>query len=80
MDTRARPVLALDIGGTKLAAGVVRPNGETLASATAPTRATAPADDLFGDLAALCDRVLARAVIATAELAGVGVGCGGPMA
>ena len=80
VDTRGRSVLALDIGGTKLAAGVVRPDGEILASEATPTRASAPAEALFGDLAGLCDRVLARAATAPAELAGVGVGCGGPMA
>ena len=80
VDTSARPVLALDIGGTKLAAGVVRPDGEILASDATPTRATAPADALFGDLVALCDRVLARAGTGPADLQGIGVGCGGPMA
>ncbi len=76
---RTRPVLALDVGGTKLAAGVVLPDGEVRASETIPTRATATAEVLFGDLAGLCDRVLARAGLDAAELAGVGVGCGGPM-
>ena len=80
VDTSARPVLALDIGGTKLAAGVVRPDGEILASDATPTRATAPVDALFGDLVALCDRVLARAGTGPADLQGIGVGCGGPMA
>jgi glucokinase len=65
--------LAIDIGGTKLAAGVVSHDGEVLASATAPTRADS-ADALFGALMGLVD-----AVRGDAEFTVCGVGCGGPM-
>jgi glucokinase len=75
----ARPVLALDIGGTKLAAGVVRPDGHTLVQDSAPTRADGTAAALFGDLVALCDRVLGAVGVGPEELGGIGVGCGGPM-
>ena len=72
-------VLALDIGGTKLAAGLVRLDGTVVQQDSAPTngRGTAPA--LYADLIALCERVLAAGGVSDADLVGVGVGCGGPM-
>ena len=74
-----RPALALDIGGTKLAAGVVRPNGAIIGQDSAPTRGRDSAEALFDDLVGLCDRVLAAAEVQPADLGGIGVGCGGPM-
>jgi glucokinase len=67
-----RTALAIDIGGTKVAAGIVTEAGELLRSATAPT----PGDDLFARLVALVDEVRAGGD----EVPDVcGVGCGGPM-
>jgi len=78
-DLTRRPVLALDIGGTKLAAGVVGPDGHVTATDSAPTRANETADALFDDLVGLCDRALAQAGVRPDDLEGIGVGCGGPM-
>jgi glucokinase len=66
-------VLAVDIGGTKLAAGIVDESGAVLDSVRATTPVTGDAEELFGALTELlgglgvdgCERV--------------GVGCGGPM-
>lgn len=69
MDT----LLAIDIGGTKLAAGVVERGGTLLARAE---RATPKADDGDSVLAALLEAV--HEVRTGAEIA-CGVGCGGPM-
>lgn len=63
-------VLAVDIGGTKIAAGVVSSDGALVRKATAPT----PGDDLFGRLEALVDEVREGE-----DLSACGVGCGGPM-
>ena len=63
-------VLAVDVGGTKIAAGVVTSGGELVRKATAPT----PGDDLFGRLVALVDEVRGDEVVEAC-----GVGCGGPM-
>jgi glucokinase len=65
-------ILAVDIGGTKLAAGIVTAGGDLVARATAPTGG-ADGEDLFArltDLVDSLDRAAARAC---------GVGCGGPM-
>ena len=69
MDT----VLAIDIGGTKLAAGLVDLSGVLLQRAGAPTPATTDAEELF---AALCGVV---GQLPPASSAVCGVGCGGPM-
>jgi glucokinase len=65
--------LAVDIGGTKLAAGLVTSDGEVVASASAPSRVD-DAERLFSVLLALID-----SVGGDGEVAVCGVGCGGPM-
>jgi glucokinase len=66
MDT----ALAVDIGGTKLAAGLVTADGEVLASATAPSKAES-AEALFERLVGMVAGFDGAVVC--------GVGCGGPM-
>jgi glucokinase len=83
-----RPVLALDVGGTKLAAALVHPDVRPLRALRRPTpRPGVGAEELFGAVTGLLDAVLAGAGLAGAghagaghrEIAGLGVGCGGPM-
>lgn len=73
------PVLALDIGGTKLAAGIVGPAGEVLVSdrIETPYGEGADAEAVWRAVQSQTDRVLAKA--AGVKIAGVGIGCGGPM-
>jgi len=74
------PALAIDVGGTKLAAAVVEPGGRLVAWAQVPTPRDLDSEPLWRTLDALADQVLASAgVCSPAGLAGVGVGCGGPM-
>jgi glucokinase len=70
------PVLALDIGGTKLAAAVVEPDGRFVSQARTPTAVTHEAERLFADLMGLCRHVLDQAGTSVGR---IGVGCGGPM-
>jgi glucokinase len=67
--------LAIDIGGTKLAAGVVDANGRVLTHRQRPT-AGADGEELFAGLMALVDEVRHDAGMTPTV---VGVGCGGPM-
>jgi glucokinase len=73
------PVLAIDIGGTKIAVGVVAATGEVLVSDRAPTieGPDDSAEAVWDRLQTLCQRVLAAA--GQVSVQGVGVGCGGPM-
>src|SRR5579859_2942593 len=78
--TGAEPVLAIDIGGTKIAAGLVEPGGRQASWAQAETPRGLDAEQLWRTLDVLLTRVLADEHVDPATgLAGVGVGCGGPM-
>jgi glucokinase len=72
-----RTALAVDIGGTKLAVGVVDEAGAVLTRSDLPTEGHSSAEHLFDSLSGLVDQVRA-AVDATPVVCGVG--CGGPMA
>jgi glucokinase len=74
------PALAIDVGGTKLAAAVVEPGGRLITWAQVPTPRDLGSEPLWRTLDALVDRVVEEAgVLSPAGLAGVGAGCGGPM-
>ena len=68
-------VLAVDIGGTKMAAAIVDANGVLVVRDQVPTTGV-DADDLFGTVASLIDRVREQGGV---DLIGCGVGSGGPM-
>ena len=69
-------ILGIDIGGTKLAAGIVGADGRMLSFHAKPTPRDADAEGLFAAVISLaeraCDGYRDRVVAA-------GVGCGGPM-
>lgn len=65
--------LALDVGGTKLAAGVVTHQGQVLVR----DRVATPAREPWRAVAVLLQRV--RAAVEGVELVACGVACGGPM-
>ncbi len=75
----SRPALAIDIGGTKLAAGLVEPAGRVLTWLQVPTPAGLDAEQLWRTLDALIGQVLERAEVAPDALVGCGCGSGGPM-
>ncbi|MGH9247514.1 MAG: ROK family protein [Acidimicrobiales bacterium] len=69
--------LAVDIGGTKVAAGLVAADGSLLGRASAPTSGPGvTAEALFDRLAGVVDEVRS---LATVPPVVCGVGCGGPM-
>ena len=79
-------VLAVDVGGTKMAAGLVSTEGEVVERAQVPTRVAEAGTDgevLWADLAALVEGVLgsvaAPAGAASDRVVACGAGCGGPM-
>ena len=69
-----RPVLAVDIGGTKLAAALADGDGTLRNRQQVPTPAGGDPDGVFAVLLDLVD-----AVTDAADPVAVGVGCGGPM-
>ncbi len=74
------PVLAVDIGGTKMAAGVAEPGGRLITWNQIPTMRDVNAEQLWRNLEGLLLEVLDAGKVANpAELSGIGCGCGGPM-
>ncbi|MHB8287926.1 MAG: ROK family protein [Acidimicrobiales bacterium] len=72
-----RYALALDIGGTKVAAGLVGVNGQLTTRVRAPTPRADSAEPLFQLVLSLALRVLAEAGDGCVDVCGIG--CGGPM-
>jgi glucokinase len=70
-------VLAIDIGGTKMACAVVDAAGELLASVRIETPASGDGEVLFEALVQACRALGLKYPMAS--LKAVGVGCGGPM-
>jgi glucokinase len=71
--------LGLDIGGTKLAVGVVGPDGRVLARRRLPTAGAGDGERLLERLAELAEAACADLGIAPGDLAGVGVALPGPV-
>ncbi|MFC4855256.1 ROK family protein [Actinophytocola glycyrrhizae] len=76
---RAPRVLALDIGGTKLAAGLVDATGRVRSFLVAPTPAADGPEPVLDVLFALGRKAVADAGVDWPEVAAVGIGCGGPL-
>lgn len=72
-----RCVLALDIGGTKLDAGVVASSGEILARSRCATPAHGTSGEMWSAITRLFDEV--RIAAGSPAIAAVGCGTGGPM-
>ncbi len=70
------PFLAVDIGGTKMEAGVVSRDGRILDRSRTATPVSPDPDEVFSALATVVTEVLDRASVRPSSC---GVGCGGPM-
>jgi glucokinase len=78
--TKRGPVLVIDIGGTKMAAGVAEAGGRLITWSQVPTPRDVDAEKLWRTLESLLIQVLKVAKIDDlCELSGIGCGCGGPM-
>jgi len=71
--------LALDIGGTKLAAALADRRGELRQVTRVPTPRTDDAEELFSAVEDLVDTVTGGPAPSLGHLVACGVGCGGPM-
>jgi glucokinase len=73
------PVLGLDIGGTKLAAGVVDGDGVVHSFVVAPSRADEGPEPTLERLFELGRRSVAESGLEWNAIQAVGIGCGGPL-
>ncbi len=71
--------LAIDIGGTKIAVGLVDSSGSLSFADRARTPRANDPEELFGVVGDLVEISLAAARAAGQDLCAVGIGCGGPM-
>src|SRR6266540_4169127 len=76
---RGRAVLALDIGGTKLAAGVVDESGRVHSFVVVPSEPERGPDAELPRLFELGRRAVADSGLDWNEIGTVGIGCGGPL-
>ncbi|MDI7277245.1 MAG: ROK family protein [Anaerolineae bacterium] len=74
-----RVLVGVDIGGTKIAVAVVTPEGRILGRSQAATADCASYDAFVGALIALVERALGEAGCGESALAGIGMGCPGPL-
>src|SRR5690554_5062764 len=71
--------LALDVGGTKLAAGVVDVTGHLSSFVRRPTGVEDGVDAVIERLIDLGNEAIARSDRSRSQLSVVGIGCGGPL-
>lgn len=74
-----RCAVGVDIGGTKTAVGLVADDGDILAERTLPTDSRAGFADGLARITAAVRAVVAASVRTIGDLAGVGIGCAGPV-
>jgi glucokinase len=72
-------ILAADIGGSKLASGVVRSDGRLVATLSAQTPSGEDGEALYQLLVRLLRGALSESTLDQSDVRGIGVGCGGPM-
>ena len=72
-------VLALDVGGTKLAAGVVSGDGRVRSMATIPSRSEEGPDAMIARLVALGRSMVPAAGMDLSAIRAIGIACGGPL-
>lgn len=71
--------LGIDLGGTKILAGLVAASGQTLGQVTVPTEAQKDAETVLSNLVCAANGALQEAGVAWPDVGGVGVGSPAPL-
>jgi glucokinase len=74
-----RPVIGIDLGGTKVRAGVVSPVGDVLGEARVATQADRDTETVFGNIVSAAEAALREAGLAIEEVEAVGIGSPAPL-
>jgi len=69
--------IGIDLGGTKIAAGLTDENGHLIMKDSVPTRKEREYPEIIADMAALCERLIERDGIKTTDVKSIGIGCPG---
>jgi glucokinase len=72
-------ILGIDLGGTKVLAAVLDPEGRILARARAKTQAWRDDDEVFGTITHTAHRAIEKAGVNPSDIATVGIGAPGPI-
>ncbi len=75
----SKPVVGIDLGGTKIHAGVVAPGGEILGEARLPTEPDREADAILGNMVAAVRQAMEQAGLGTDAVEQVGLGSPAPL-
>jgi glucokinase len=78
-ETPKKPVVGLDMGGTKILAGVVDETGKILGVAKRPTKAHAGPDEIIERMAKTVLEAVDRSGLKIGDIQAVGVGTPGPL-
>ncbi len=65
--------IGIDLGGTNIAAGVVNEKYEILAKGSVPTGRLRPYEEIIGDMASLCKRLISKAGITEDDIESIGL-------
>jgi glucokinase len=79
VELEGEPVLALDIGGTKLAVGVLGSDGALRSFLAGPTRREQGPRPVLRRLFDMGHRAVAEAGLPADAIGGIGISCGGPL-
>jgi glucokinase len=77
--TDARPVIGVDMGGTKILAAVVQGDGKILGSAKRRTRAELGPDEVIARVSETVHQAAKSADISLADIRAIGIGAPGPL-
>jgi glucokinase len=75
----AEIAVGIDLGGTKIAAGLVTGESEVLSDVRVPTEADKPARHILGNMVGAVRSALEQAGVSPDEVAGVGIGSPAPL-
>ena len=69
--------LGIDLGGTNIAAGIVDDKGRILRKDSTPTILSRPIEEIVGDMAELCRRLVKEEGLTMDDIAAIGLGSPG---
>ncbi|RJQ50274.1 MAG: ROK family protein [Nitrospiraceae bacterium] len=76
---KGKYVLGLDLGGTKIAVGLVNLKGKVINSLREPTPLGSGPEGVCERMAEMSKEILLRTGVGRREIAGIGIGAGGPL-
>ena len=67
--------IGIDLGGTNIAAGIVREDGKIVVQSSVPTLSQRPTDEIVKDMVFLSKQLIKDAELELNDIEAVGIGC-----